>query len=323
VLVGVTAGQLAPHAQQSGKVYRIAWVAPSEPVDVLNESSGHRGYRALIEELRRLGYFEGQNLTFERYSGGGRSESYGQLANDVARRKPDLIFTVTTIAQFLKSAMIPIVAITGDPVTFGLAASLAHPGGNFTGVSPDPEEEIWGKRMQYLKEIVPEPTRVGFLVPRRWWEGQEGTIVRREGQQMGISVVGPPLEGTLQEEEYRRVFEAMSQDHVNAVIVDNVQENLTNRRIIVDLAEKVGLPTMYPWRDHVDLGGLMAYAPAVPDLWRHAAQQIDQIFKGAKPGDIPIYRATRFELILNLKTAQTLGLTFPPSLLALADEIIE
>src|SRR5215467_944595 len=139
---GATAWSLAAHAQQSSKVYRIAWVAPSEPVDVLNESSGHRGYRALIEELRRLGYFEGQNLTFERYSGGGRSESYGQLANDVARTKPDLIFTVTTIAVFLKSAMTPIVAVTGDPVNFGLVTSLAHPGGNFTGVTPDGGHEI-------------------------------------------------------------------------------------------------------------------------------------------------------------------------------------
>jgi len=140
---------------------------------------------------------------------------------------------------------------------------------------------------------------------------------------MGISVVGPPLDGTLQEPEYRRVFAEMSQDRVHGVIVDNVQENLTNRKVIVDLAEKASLPTMYPWRDHVELGGLMAYAPDVPDLWRHAAQQIDRIFKGAKPGDIPIYRASRFELILNLKAARTLGLTFPRSLRAIANEIIE
>jgi putative ABC transport system substrate-binding protein len=137
---------------------------------------------------------------------------------------------------------------------------------------------------------------------------------------MGISLLGTPLEGTtLQDVEYRRVFAAMSQDRLDGLMLSDGPDNFTNRRIIVELAEKARLPTIYPIREPVELGGLMAYVPDMPELYSHAAQQIDQILRGAKPPDIPFYQATKFELILNLKTAKALGLTVS----LVADEVIE
>jgi len=138
---------------------------------------------------------------------------------------------------------------------------------------------------------------------------------------MGISLFGTPLVGTVQEAEYRRVFAAMSQDHLDALMVIDAPENVANQRVIVELVEKARLPAIYPERGAVELGGLMAYAQDRRELFRQAAKQIDKILRGAKPQDIPFYQPTKFELILNLKTAKALGLTFPPSLVA--DEVIE
>jgi putative ABC transport system substrate-binding protein len=140
---------------------------------------------------------------------------------------------------------------------------------------------------------------------------------------MGISIIGPPLEGALQEQEYRRVFEAMLQDHADALIVSDQGENLTNRRLIIELATTSGLPTIYPYREQVQVGGLMAYAPDLLDVYRRAAGYIDQVLKGTKVGEIPIYLAVKFDLVVNIKAAKTIGLTIPTALLLRADEVIE
>ena len=140
---------------------------------------------------------------------------------------------------------------------------------------------------------------------------------------MGISIIGPPLEGALQEPEYRRVFEAMLQDHGDALIVSDQGENLTNRRLIIELATTSGLPTIYPYREQVQVGGLMAYAPDLLDVYRRAAGYVDQVLKGTKAGEIPIYLAVNFDLVINMKAAKAIGLTIPPALLARADEVIE
>jgi putative ABC transport system substrate-binding protein len=140
---------------------------------------------------------------------------------------------------------------------------------------------------------------------------------------MGISIIGPPLGGALQEPEYRRVFEAMLQDHGDALIVSDQGENLTNRRLIIELATTSGLPTIYPYREQVQVGGLMAYAPDLLDVYRRAAGYVDQVLKGTKAGEIPIYLAVKFDLVINMKAAKAIGLTIPPALLARADEVIE
>jgi putative ABC transport system substrate-binding protein len=309
-------------AQHGEKVYRIAFVHPSTPVVELRSSI----YGPFFEELRKLGYVEGQNLVVELYSGEGNSERYADLARDVVQRKPDLIFTAgAPLALHLKSASatIPVVVIDGDPVPIGLAASLARPGGNITGVSVDAGYEVLAKRLALLKEAIPNLSRVSFLAPRWNWESPDGTATKEAAQRMGISLVGSVLAGSMHDEEYRRVFAAISQERVDAISVSAAAENFTRRQLIVELVDKVQLPAIYPFREMVEMGGLMAYAFDRAEAYRYASHQINQILKGAKPGEIPFYQVTKFKLVINLKTAKALGLTIPPALLARADELIE
>jgi putative ABC transport system substrate-binding protein len=311
-------------AQQAGKTYRIAFVHPINPVGALTETGGFPHYRAFFEELRRLGYVEGKNLVVERYSGEGRTERYAELAGEVVRRKPDLIFTVGREPNFkVATATIPIVAVTIDPVVTGLVSSLAQPGGNITGIAVDAGAELWGKRAEILREAIPQAVRVGVLVSKRSWDDRFGAPLRAIAQQVGISLLVPPLDSPFQEAEYRRVFAAMAQQNVDAVFVTESTELYLQRRLIVQLAEEHRLPAIYAYREYVELGGLMAYAVNLMDLFRHAADQIDQILKGANPGEIPFYQPTTFDLVINLKTAKALGIEMPPSLLARADEVIE
>ena len=296
-------------------------------LDIEVPIQGSPRYGAFFKELLRLGYVEGQNIAVERYSGEGRTEHYAELANEVVRRNPDLILATTSrmVLNFkAATATIPIVGLMADPVLFGIAKSLARPGGDITGVSTDAGPEIWGKRLELLHEAVPGTSRVGFLASRAIWESSFGmAALRVAAERMGVSIIGPPLEGTIQEQEYRRVFEALIQGRPDAIIVGDQGENLTYRRLIVELATKSRLPTLYPYRDHVEVGGLMAYAPDLPDLYRRAAGYVGRILNGAKPGEIPIYLASKFELVINVEAARAIGLKIPPLLRALADEVIE
>jgi len=318
---------LAARAQQPAKVHRIAIISSAVPVREITETSSLRPTRAFFQELRRLGYVEGRNLIVERYSGEGQTEHYAELVRDVVRSKPDLIVAPINVpeVQHLKAtATIPIVAITADPVGFGLVASLAHPGGNITGVSVDAGPEIETKRLELLREAFPRTSRIGLLalrwrLPRDTYEEE----LQKAAHSLGVLLLAPRLEGTLQEGEYRRVFEAMAQDQADSLIVSAEPENFANRRLIVELAEKSGLPTIYPYREYTEIGGLMAYAVDLVDIFTRAAGYIDQILKGTSPGDIPIYQAVRFELIVNIKAAKTIGLTIPPALVLRADEVIE
>jgi putative ABC transport system substrate-binding protein len=315
---------LAAQAQQTGKVYRIAIVHPSFPVVDLTETVPIPVFRGCFEELRRLGIVEGENLVAERFSAEGRTERHPDLVREVVRRNPEVILVVgSSLVLALKAATrtIPIVLIGGDPVADGIVPSLARPGGNITGVSVDAGPGISGKRLELLREGIPRASRIGLLGSRVSWEAPYSMY--EEARRLGISLLGPPLNTPVQEAEYRRVFIAMAQQSAEALIVDSETDNVANRRLIVELAEKFRLPAIYPFRPFVDIGGLMAYASDVRDLGRHAAVQIDLILRGRKPGEIPIYRSTKFELIINLKTAKMLGLTIPPSLLARADEVIE
>jgi ABC-type uncharacterized transport system substrate-binding protein len=313
------------HAQQPGKLYHIAIVHPTAPVAELTETGTAR-FIALFKELRRLGYVEGQNIAVERYSGAGRTEHF-ELASEVVRKKPDLILAITSrMVQNFKAATatIPIVGLMADPVQMGIVESLARPGGNITGVCTDSGLEIWGKRLELLREAVPGISRAGFLASRRVWESPSGiAALRPAAERMGVSIIGPPLEGILQEAEYRRVFDAMIQGRPDAVIVSDQVENQWNVRLIVEFAANNRLPTIYPYREEVEAGGLMAYATDLLNIYRRAAGYVDQILKGANPGEIPIYLAVKFELVVNLKAAKAIGLTIPPSLLLRADAVIE
>src|SRR5918993_2126758 len=310
-------------SQTSGRVYRMAIIAPAGPVSRLTETGTFPG---LFQELRRLGYVEGQNLTVERRSAGEHSERLPELVREGVALKPDVIYATSgRVLLQVKAATrtIPAVGSTSDPVGYGLAASLARPGGNITGISVDTGVEIFGKRLQLLRELAPAAKKVAFLTPRDGWDNIFGKAAKEAAGQLGLSLVGPPLDTPIGEAEYRRVFAAMAEQRPDALLVSDYSENMAHRHLIADLARMHRLPAVYPFRDFAEDGGLIAYAPDTLDLQRHAARMIDTILRGGKAGDIPFYQPTRFQMAINLKSARDIGLDIPPALLTAADEVIE
>ena len=322
---GAAAWPLMARAQQPPTKNRIAIFHPAIPTTLLTETGGGSAWRAFFGELRRLGYVEGENLIIERYSAEGHHERYADLAREIVTRNPDVIVTGTNpvvIAFKAATSTIPVVAFMLDPLKAGLVTSLARPGGNLTGITLDAGIEIWGKRLQMLKEAIPSTTTAAFLGMRDGWEGSSGEVLRAAGAELGISLVFMlPQKGNSSEIE--RVFAVMEQQRPDAVLVSGEGDLYAHRQLIAELAEKNRLPAMCPYRDYVEAGGLMAYAVDLAELLRRMADDVHQILKGAKPGDIPIYQPTKFELLINLKTAKALSLTLPPALLARADETIE
>jgi putative ABC transport system substrate-binding protein len=311
-------------AQQPNKVYRIAILHPSHPVTELTETSSLLYYRAFFDELRRLGYIEGRNLTVERYSLEGHVENSSAVARSVVSRNPDLIFTVGDwMVRALRetNSTVPIVMVTRDPVAEGLTQSLARPTGNITGVMVAVSVEIYAKRIQLLREIVPMLSRVGILMGPEPSDFE--TQTRQIVQTAGVVVVEPTRVESNSDAEYRRVLTAISQVGAEALLVNDHVHHVTNRQVIIELTSKFGLPAIYPQRAFVAAGGLMVYGLDVPEVLRQCARQIDKILKGSNPGEIPFYQPTKFELLINLKAAKTLGLTIPDKLLTVADEVIE
>jgi len=313
-------------AQQTGKVYRIAFGHPIVPVDDLNQASKVSLVTgAIFEELIRLGYVEGRNLLIERYSGEGRADHYPDLARQIVSRNPDLIIAISSwFVLDLKAATstIPIVAVVGNPIAFGIVPSLARPGGNITGVTNDVGGDQWEKRVQLLKEAVPQITKLGLLLSRNVHERFSADI-SENALKNSVSFVGPPPEKPTDEQEYRRVFAALAQEGADGLLVGDESENVTHRKLIAELATKGRLPTIYPYRQFVEAGGLMSYGIDVADLGHRVAYLADKILKGGKPGELPIFQPTKFELTINLKTAKTLGIELPPLLVARADNLIE
>jgi putative tryptophan/tyrosine transport system substrate-binding protein len=326
-LLGVApaAWPLTARAQQPAAKHRIAIFHPAIPTALLTETGGGSAWRAFFAELRRLGYVEGENLIVERYSAEGHHERYADFAREIVSRNPDLIVTGTNpvvIAFTAATSTIPVVAFMLDPLKAGLVTSLNRPGGNLTGITLDAGIEIWGKRLQTLKEAIPSTAKVAFVGMRDGWEGSSGQVLRDAAGRLGISLVFMlPQQGTPPEIE--RVFAAMEKQRPDAVLVSGEGDLYAHRQLIAALALKNRLPAMCPYRDYVEAGGLMAYAVDLAELLRRMADDVHKILKGAKPGDIPIYQPTKFELLINRKTAKALGLTLSPALLARAAEIIE
>jgi putative ABC transport system substrate-binding protein len=310
-------------AQEPVKQRRIAMVRPAGPVNLMTDA-GLRIWQVFFEELRRLGDVEGKNLTVERYSGEGHPEGFADLAREVVHRNPQVIVAVTdSIAQAVHAAndTIPIVWEGGDQIRAGLAASLARPGGNITGVSVYVGVEIWGKRLQILKEAVPAASKVAFLEIRTDSTANERQL-QEAGRRLGMSVIVMPLQASTPS-EYERAFSEIVRERPEAIVVGSDSALVSNRQLIVELVEKGRVPAMYPWREYVEAGGLMAYASENSELGLRMADDVHEILNGTKPGNIPIYQPTKFQLVINLSTAKALGLTIPPSLLATADEVIE
>ena len=305
---------LGVRAQGSRKTVRIAFVHSGVPVAEQNESSRTMWIRTFFAELRRLGLVEGTGLLVERFSAEGSTRRFATLAADIVGAKPDIIVANSNalVSVLLKATTsIPIVGIMGDPIADGLVANLARPGGNLTGVSIDAGPGIFAKRLQILREAVPTAAKVAYLA---------GT--RAEAQRSSIAAKTRLL-GEVNETELRRTFAELVQDRTDAVVMSDAGSFLASRALIIELAAKHRLPAIYTYRQFAEGGGLLAYGPELGELAKRMALDVQQILAGTKAGDIPIYQPTKFELVINLKTAKALGLAIPQSVLAQADELIE
>jgi putative ABC transport system substrate-binding protein len=307
---------LAARAQQVAKIYRIGIL---EAIPAVRNAAN---LDALRKGLRDLGYVEGRNLVIEYRSADGHPERFPGLASELVRLKVDLIVTRgTPAARAAKDATktIPVVMATmGDPRA--IVASFAQPGGNITGVTTF-STELSAKRVQLLKELVPNLSRFALLhnmgnpaVPPEWEETNTAAHF------LGLQAV---LLDVRSEGDLGRAFELAVRQRVDALVVGADGLTQMHQRTIIDWAARNRLPAMYPAREFVESGGLITYAVNYPDLYFRFASFADRIFKGAKPGELPVEQPTKFELVINLKTARALGLTIPQSLLLRADEVIQ
>jgi putative ABC transport system substrate-binding protein len=281
---------------------------------------------ALRQRLRELGYVEGKNILLEYRYAEGKLERLPALAAELVGLKVDVIVTVSSAVLAAKkaSATIPIVfAIASDPVGSGFVSSLARPGGNITGLSvmaPD----LDGKRLELLKEAFPKIARVAFLWGGSGFASARGnlTLTDMEAAAKALGVILQSLE-VRSLDDFENAFARAKREGVQALITAVGGLIITQQRQVLDFAAKNRLPAMYPTSEWVEAGGLMSYAPSQTDQWRRAADFVDKILKGTKPGDIPVEQPTKFEFIVNLKAAKRIGVTVPPNVLARADRVIK
>ena len=314
------AAPLAAKAQPAGKVYRIGYISNSPP----NTPESSRLHEAFRQGLRERGWVEGRNAVIEWRFAEGRMERFPDLAADLVRLKVDLIVTLGgPAARAAKQATttIPIVAVAvSDPVGQGFVASLARPGGNVTGLATlFPELAV--KRLGLLTEILPGVSRVAVL----WNAANPGNVIILRGVQAAARTLGVTLQSreVRGPDDFEAAFAKMSRERPDALMILDDPLLFQYRASIVDFAAKKRLPTMHPFRESVEAGGLIAYSVNLAELNRRAAEYVDKILKGADPAELPIEQPTEFELVINLKTAKALGLTIPQSLLQRADQVIE
>jgi putative ABC transport system substrate-binding protein len=309
---------VAAEAQQAGKVYRMAFLSNATAAGAATV------HTILMEALGNLGYRKGQNLVvYERYAD-GNIERLPVLANELVQLQVDVIATQTTpaaLAAKRATSTIPIVSVTGgDAVGSGLVASLARPGGNVTGLS-FLGTELAVKQMEILKQIAPAAVRLALIAnPGVPPEVNFFREMERAGPGLGVHVRFVAVQTSA---DYQAAFAAITQDHVDGLVVAASILTHDRWRDIVDLAARNRRPAIYAFRRFTDAGGLVSYGFDPSDFFGRAALYIDKILRGAKPGDLPVEQPTKFELVINLKTAKALGLTIPPAVLARADEIIE
>ena len=306
----------ATHAQQVGKIYRIGVLTP------VPAAQNVANLDALRKGLLELGYVEGRNLVIEYRSADGRAERFPELASELVRLGVDLLVawgTPATMAAKNANGTTPVVmAAMGGPGA--IVASFARPGGNITGVTTF-STELSGKRVEILKELVPSLSRVGLLhnmgnpaVPPEWEE------TKKAARGLGLQA---ELLDVRNQDDVSRAFEWAVRHQVDALVIGADGLTQAHQQMIVELAARDRLPAIYPAREFVEAGGLIGYGVSYPDLYFRFASFADKIFKGAKPGEIPVEQPTKFDLVLNQKTAKTLGLTIPPTLLVRANDVIE
>lgn len=304
-------------AQAPQKIHRLA-------VLELGSADSNRTRSERFEQgLKELGFVEGKSMAVERRYADGQAGRLPELAADLVRTRPDVIFAPTTPAALAAKGVtgsIPIViAVASEPVGSGFAVSLGRPGGNVTGTS-NIQTELDAKRLQMLKQIVPKIARVALLhAGDRLSQFQIGAV-QQGGRSLGIEIVSIEARKA---EDYKSGFAAAKSKRVGAILVASNAQNLLNKQLIIDLAAKHKLPAIYPNTGFIDYGGLISYGTASEALYYRAAAYVGKIFNGAKPAELPIEQPTRFELEINLKTAKTLHLKFPASIALGADRVIK
>ena len=319
VMGGLFAAPLAASAQQPGKVYRLGYL------NTPTRESVARGVDAFLQKLRELGWVDGRNLIIDYRWAEGSVERLPDLAADLVRRKVDVIVApagTAALAAKAATTSIPIVMIfPSDPVETGLVASLRRPGGNITGTTFTAGPEIFGKQLQILKEAIPQASRVALLSnPADPSFALQVRDVEASARALRIRIQPVEARGP---DEFESAFATMAKERADALLVTGSSTYLAHRSRLAELAVKARLPTMLSFRESVEAGGLMAYAVNMADFVGHAAVYVDKILKGAKPADLPIEQPTKFELVINLRTAKELGLTIQQSLLLRADKVIQ
>jgi ABC-type uncharacterized transport system substrate-binding protein len=318
LLGGVAACPLAARAQQPVRIAKIGHLESGLP------SSSPNLLAAFREGLRKLGYLEGQNLFIVSRYGEGKEERLPQLAKELVEYGVDVIFAIgppQALAAAKATDRIPIVFVGGgDPVQIGLIKSFAHPGGNVTGLT-FVTVELASKRIQLLKEAIPTAKRIGILWnPNNTINKLELTQATRTAESLGLTSL--PIEIRVLE-EIDAAFAGATSQRADATLILSSPLTFPNRSVIVKSALNARLPTLGALREYAQAGVLMSYGPSYADHCRRAATYVDQILKGAKPAELPVQLPTTFELVINMKTAQALGIELPPILLARADEVIE
>jgi putative tryptophan/tyrosine transport system substrate-binding protein len=314
LLGGAAAWPLAARAQHAGKVWRMGFVA-----------HGHESfYDALFEGLREYGYDEGRDLIVERRYARGQAERFKEFAAEMVRLNVDVIVVVTTpaaLAVMNATNTIPIVHPNAiDPLNTGLIASLAHPGGNLTG-GAQLTAEVSAKRLQILKKVVPGLSRAAAL----WNPGNSAIVFSWKETQSAARVLGLTLQSHEVQgpKDFAAAFAAIVEERPDALLVLQDAVTMQQRKEIISFAIENRLPSMFQERGWAVAGGLMSYGENLPSMYRRAAYFVDRIFEGAKPADLPVEQATKFDMVINLRTAKAIGFTIPDSILALADEVIE
>ena len=319
LLGGVTAWPLAAPAQQAGKIYRIGFLAndptiPSQPA-----------WQAFLDGLRESGFVEGKNIVVERRFAEARLDRYANLVAELIRLQVDVIVTSAqeaTLAAKRATSQVPIVMLSvSDPLGLGIVASLAHPEGNITGLAQDDSAELAAKRMQLLKDAIPNAAQAAVLLnPDLPYEQAQWQQLQRAAHSLGLTLRQLV---TRQSSEFEGAFAAIGRDRPDVLLSANSSLNFVNRKRIVEFAARGRLPAMYGNREYAEAGGFMSYGYLRSESFRRAAIFVGKILKGAKPADLPIEQPTKYELVINLKTAKLLGLEIPRDLLLVADETIE
>jgi putative tryptophan/tyrosine transport system substrate-binding protein len=313
---GLLAAPLAVEGQPSGRIHRIG---------VLGTTDG-LGWQAFRDGLQGLGYVEGKTIVVDWRWAGSDASRLTDLAADLVRSQVELIVTGSDPAPTAArnaTRTLPIVMVgAGDPVASGLVTSLARPGGNVTGLTWDVSPDVAGKQLELLRDIYPGLSGVGVLWNREagGWVSPYLSVLRSTATTLGLAL--HPME-VRRPEEIAPAFAALTHRSVQAVYVMWDQVTFTHRTRVGELARAHRFLTIFDERQAVEAGGLMSYSPNIANLYRRAAIYVDKILKGAKPSDLPVEQPTKFELVINLKTAKALGLTIPPAVLARADEVIE